>query len=63
MSILTGGLRGAGDTRWPLAITFIGLLGLRIPGACLLAWDHIAIPGTAWSSTVAVGELPVHGGP
>jgi len=28
MSILTGGLRGAGDTRWPLAITFVGLLGI-----------------------------------
>lgn len=46
LSILTGGLRGAGDTRWPLAITFIGLLGIRIPGACLLAWDQIAISGT-----------------
>ncbi len=46
LSILTGGLRGAGDTRWPLAITFIGLLGIRIPGACLLAWDQFAIPGT-----------------
>jgi putative MATE family efflux protein len=47
MSILTGGLRGAGDTRWPLAITFIGLLGIRIPGACLLAWDEFVIPGTS----------------
>jgi putative MATE family efflux protein len=47
LSILTGGLRGAGDTRWPLAITFIGLLGIRIPGACLLAWGQFAIPGTA----------------
>lgn len=49
LSILTGGLRGAGDTRWPLVITFLGLVGIRIPGAILLAWDVIPIPGTSWS--------------
>jgi putative MATE family efflux protein len=48
MSILTGGLRGAGDTRWPLVITFIGLIGIRLPGACLLAWGTFAIPGTVF---------------
>ena len=42
--ILTGALRGAGDTRWPLLFTFIGLLGIRIPGAYLLAWDEIQLP-------------------
>lgn len=31
--ILSGALRGVGDTRWPLAITLIGLLAIRIPGA------------------------------
>jgi Na+-driven multidrug efflux pump len=53
--ILTGGLRGAGDTAWPLAITFIGYLGVRLPGACFLAWDEIplpftdlALPGLGW---------------
>ena len=25
--VLTGGLRGAGDTRWPLLVTFSGLVG------------------------------------
>ena len=44
--ILTGGLRGAGDTRWPLVFTFIGYLGVRIPGAYWLAWEEIPIPGT-----------------
>ena len=34
MQVLTGALRGAGDTRWPLAFTFIGFLVVRIP----LAW-------------------------
>jgi putative MATE family efflux protein len=36
-SILSGGLRGAGDTRWTLVITFVGLVGVRIPAAYLLA--------------------------
>lgn len=42
--ILTGALRGAGDTRWPLMFTFVGYLLIRIPGAYLLAWDHITLP-------------------
>ncbi len=35
--ILSGALRGAGDTRWPLAFTLIGFLGVRIPLTWLLA--------------------------
>jgi len=42
--ILTGALRGAGDTRWPILFTFIGFLGIRIPLAYLLAWERIEIP-------------------
>jgi putative MATE family efflux protein len=45
LAILTGGLRGAGDTRWPLLVTFVGLLGVRLPGACLLAYSEFALPG------------------
>ena len=37
MQVLTGALRGAGDTRWPLAFTFIGFVGVRIPAAYFLA--------------------------
>ncbi len=44
-TVLTGALRGAGDTFWPLVITFIGFVLVRIPGACLLAWHEIPIPG------------------
>ncbi len=46
--ILTGALRGAGDTRWPLINTFVGLLMIRIPtGNCAgVARDHAAIRGT-----------------
>jgi putative MATE family efflux protein len=37
MQVLTGALRGAGDTRWPLAFTFIGFVGVRLPAAWFLA--------------------------
>ena len=37
MQVLTGALRGAGDTAWPLAFTFIGFVGVRLPLAWLLA--------------------------
>ncbi len=42
--ILTGALRGAGDTRWPLMITFVGLLGVRIPLAYVLAYNEFHLP-------------------
>jgi putative MATE family efflux protein len=45
LAILTGGLRGAGDTRWPLLVTFVGLLGIRIPLAFLLARSETIVPG------------------
>ena len=44
--ILTGALRGAGDSRWPLAISLVGFFGVRLPGACWLAWDSVPLPGT-----------------
>ena len=44
LMVLSGALRGAGDTRWTLVITFIGLVGVRLPGACLLAWDEVPLP-------------------
>jgi putative MATE family efflux protein len=42
--ILTGTLRGAGDTRWPLVFSFLGFLLIRIPGAYYLALDEIHVP-------------------
>ena len=45
--ILSGALRGAGDTRWPLAISIIGLAGLRIPLACWFAFNTVSIPVTS----------------
>jgi putative MATE family efflux protein len=43
--VLTGALRGAGDTRWPLVVTFVGLIGVRLPLACLFAWESLHLPG------------------
>ena len=41
LMVLAGALRGSGDTRWPLAITLVGFLGVRIPLAYLMAqhWE------------------------
>ena len=39
MMILSGALRGAGDTRWPLVFTLIGFVGVRMPLAWLLAYS------------------------
>ncbi|MCA9164633.1 MAG: MATE family efflux transporter [Planctomycetales bacterium] len=42
--ILFGGLRGAGDTRGPLAITITGLLVVRIPLAYWFAYEQTTLP-------------------
>jgi putative MATE family efflux protein len=42
--ILTGALRGAGDTRWPLLFSLIGFVGVRLPLAVILAYDEIPLP-------------------
>lgn len=43
--ILTGGFRGAGETRWPLAITLVGFLLVRIPLAFILSFDQLQLAG------------------
>jgi len=48
MMILTGALRGAGDTRWPLLFTLIGFLAVRIPATyALTEWWTLGVQG-AW---------------
>jgi len=42
--ILSGGLRGAGDTRWPMAASLTGLLGVRLPLAYWLGFDAFQLP-------------------
>jgi Na+-driven multidrug efflux pump len=36
LMVLSGALRGAGDTRWPLVFSVIGFCGVRMPLAILL---------------------------
>ncbi|REJ89086.1 MAG: MATE family efflux transporter [Planctomycetota bacterium] len=53
--ILTGGLRGAGDTRWPLLFSLIGLLGLRIPLAYVLSapgLGNLGVEGAWWAMLI-----------
>jgi len=57
--ILSGTLRGAGDTRWPLVFSIVGLLGVRIPCAYWFCYDSVAIPAVGW--TVAGWGLGVLG--
>ena len=42
--VMTGALRGAGDTIFPLLFSFVGLLFVRIPLAYYLCWDQISLP-------------------
>jgi MATE family, multidrug efflux pump len=59
LMVLTGALRGAGDTRGPLVITFIGFLAVRIPLAVILSWSAITLPGLG--SEVELFDLGVRG--
>lgn len=45
LQVLSAALRGAGDTRLPLVITFVGLVGVRIPLAMVLAWTAVPLTG------------------
>jgi putative MATE family efflux protein len=44
LQVVSGALRGAGDTTFPLAITLSGLVFIRIPFAAILAWSVVDIP-------------------
>jgi Na+-driven multidrug efflux pump len=45
LMVLIGALRGAGDTRWPLALNLLGVMLIRVPLAALLAHAIIYLPG------------------
>lgn len=51
MVIFNGALRGAGDTRWPLLFTFIGMLVVRLPLAWWLTTHGWGVQG-AWYAMV-----------
>ncbi|MEX2308042.1 MAG: MATE family efflux transporter [Pirellulales bacterium] len=46
--VLTGALRGAGDTRWPLALNLIGVILVRVPLAAYLAHNVVTLPLFDW---------------
>ena len=48
--ITNGALRGAGDTRWPMVINLIGMLGVRIAGAYLVLGPLINWAGSLSSN-------------
>jgi putative MATE family efflux protein len=52
LMVLTGAMRGAGDTRWPLAFTFVGFVLVRIPLGVVLAWSAIDLPITGTEVTL-----------
>lgn len=45
LMVLIGALRGAGDTRWPLALNLIGVVFVRVPLALFLAHSVVRLPG------------------
>lgn len=51
LMVLSGGLRGAGATRLPLAVNFLGLLLVRLPLAVFLSRESIELPA-------GLGTLP-----
>lgn len=44
MMVLIGALRGAGDTRWPLAITLLGFIVVRVPLALYFVDPEFSLP-------------------
>jgi putative MATE family efflux protein len=47
--VLVGALRGAGDTRWPLALNLLGIVFFRVPVAYYLTRGEIYLPVLGWS--------------
>jgi putative MATE family efflux protein len=45
LMVFSGGLRGAGATRLPLAVNFLGLILVRLPLAVLLSRPEVPLPG------------------
>jgi putative MATE family efflux protein len=54
-----GSLRGAGDTRFPLYSTFVGLIGMRCGLAILFTWMGLPV---IWIYGAIIGDYIVKGG-
>jgi putative MATE family efflux protein len=44
LMVFSGGLRGAGATRLPMIVNFLGLILVRLPLAAILAWPAVTLP-------------------
>jgi putative MATE family efflux protein len=55
--VLAGALRGAGDTRWPLALNLIGVVLFRVPLAAYLAKSVIYVPLVGAVSGMGLGVV------
>ena len=44
LMVFSGGLRGAGATRLPMIVNFLGLILVRLPLAATLAWPGVPLP-------------------
>jgi len=53
-----GSLRGAGDTRFPLVATFVGLIGMRCGLAALFTWLQLPV---VWVYGALVGDYVLKG--
>jgi putative MATE family efflux protein len=53
-----GSLRGAGDTRFPLMTTFLGLIGMRCALAATFAWFHLPV---IWVYSSIIGDYMLKG--
>lgn len=59
LTIINGGLRGAGDTRWPMMLNLLGLFGVRIPLTWLLTQVYSFGVEGAWYAILA--DLTIRG--
>lgn len=53
-----GSLRGAGDTRFPLMTSFLGLIGMRCALAATFAWFHLPV---IWVYSSIIGDYMLKG--
>ena len=53
---LTGALRGAGDTRWPLVSVMSGFIGVRLTLATFFAWQGLPVE---WVYAALIGDYIV----
>jgi Na+-driven multidrug efflux pump len=56
--IFSSALRGAGDTRWPLAFTTVGFFAVRLPLTLLCCQAEVGLP---WGQTIPGLGLGLYG--